>query len=141
MKPGIRIVLHLLAPPFLGAAVGIVAASIWQLLNGGRLSTILQEVHDYPVTFLYAYVFGIVPSAVYAAIMEWAVWRGFEPGRRRAILFSGILGLLAGLAIILPFLIGDAKALPIALYLGGIGLVVGLLLEWLIGRLTPVHTP
>jgi hypothetical protein len=72
-------------------------------------------------------------------MMEWAVRRGLAPGRRRAILFSGFLGLAAGFAIILPFTVGDAKALPVALYVGAIGLVVGLLLEWFIGRMTPTH--
>lgn len=139
MKTGTRIAFRLLAPPFLGATVGIIAASTWQLLHGGRVSTLLQEVPDYPPTFLYAYIFGIVPSAVYAATMEWAVRRGLAPGGRRAVIFSGILGLLAGVAIILPFVVGDRDAVPVVLYLGGIGLAVGLLLEWLIGRMTPAR--
>lgn len=85
------------------------------------------------VIFLgYAYAAAIIPSALYAALMEAAARRGLTPGGSGAIVLSGLLGLFVG---VLPWLLSARSE-----YLGGavlfaiVGFVVGVGVEWWVGR-------
>jgi hypothetical protein len=46
-----------------------------------------------------AYFFGIIPSLIYAIIMEIAYYAGLSFGSWKSFLFSGCLGLLAGASV------------------------------------------
>ena len=84
----------------------------------------------------------VLGGALYGSWAAFANWTAGAPAALRigATHFAMSTGLtLAGVAIILPFVVGDRDAVPVVLYLGGIGLAVGLLLEWLIGRMTPAR--
>src|SRR5665213_1974693 len=81
-----RVLVELLAPP-LGAT--IIVASI------SRGDTLTSRILGFPALLIFAYIFGIVPSAIYTAVME--LW--FEKGYYRrfglsiTVALSGVLGL------------------------------------------------
>jgi hypothetical protein len=134
---GKRRALEVLGPPFLGAFL-MTGFSIGEhLLRNGNLSFVFLQGRDYLLVFLYAYVFGILPSLAYMGVMEASFNRGLDPAGWRTVALSGGLGLLAGACIMLLISSGRASAGELA-YFAGTGLVVGLLLGACIRRLSVV---
>lgn len=121
-----RFLLHTLLPPLGG---GLLIFGAMMLDRAVHTPNYLASL----VVFLgYAYAAAIIPSALYAALMEAAARRGLTPGGSGAIVISGLIGLFVG---VLPWLLSAR-----AEYLGGavlfaiVGFVVGVGVEWWVGR-------
>lgn len=141
MKAILRFTLHLLLPP-LGGGVLIVGALV--LANIGSIS-LSDVVEGFLFGVSYAYVIALVPSVAYAAVMEFAAWRGIAPGSRRAVWLSAGLGFIVGsLPLVLP---GSWDNWRIPVLIPIVGFIVGLTVEWLLGQIaerccaTPETTP
>ena len=106
-----RVAVELLAPPLLGSSPFLFMAIV---TGSFRL---------FPLVLLVAYAIAIVPSAIFATLLELAFWSGLAPRSPRAILLGGFLGLAAGVAL------GAATGVPTvvekALTLGFLGTTVG----------------
>ena len=122
-----RILIELLAPPFLAAIITIAGdkASEWYMIIAGFV----------PLLFFF-YIFGIVPSAIYAFAME--LWFSARLRERCGLIctsaVSGIFGCAAGFAgawsgIWLGFL-----TRPDDLSFARLGLVVGLLVGFYVSH-------
>ncbi|MBL9201388.1 MAG: hypothetical protein JNL39_12830 [Opitutaceae bacterium] len=139
MKRRTRFFLHALLPPPLGwicllAQGWIVDSRRWVASAWGDILVSL------PVVVAYAYCFAIVPSLIYALLMERAYRRGFIMGRGWSLLLSSLLGGIAGAipilgsAILEPQAFSGKKALELSPWPVA-GLFTGLLIEWWIGCL------
>ena len=119
MKSPTRIAIEVLGPAFLGTAFFFIWKHDEFVLTSGFS---LQEFGGYLV---FAYVFGILPSLVYAFIMErWLKRRSV--GHRSlvaTIALSAFVGLVAGYAIHL------ASEAPVTLLGALVGLVLGVILS------------
>ncbi len=104
-----RILVELLAPPFLGASPFLLMA-----LATGTFGMI-------PVVLLVAYLVAIVPTMVFTGLMELAFSLGLAPRSPQAVLLAGLLGLAAGAAI------GLAPRVPTAVEKAFLFGVVGML--------------
>lgn len=117
-----RLLIEILIPPLLGAIIvacsGRTADNAWHIIFG------------FPAFLMFAYAFGIVPSAIYAAAMEFWFKKGchYRYGLVSTVVFSALLGLGAGFGI--QFLI---QGVGITYFLF-VGLVVGLIVGFYVGR-------
>jgi len=122
MNPTRRFLVEILIPPLLGAI--IVACS------GRTADDVLHLIFGFPAFLIFAYAYGIVPSTVYAAVME--VWfrRGYHYryGLASTVILSALLGLGAGFGIQLAVQ-GTGTT-----YFLLVGLVVGLMIGFYVGR-------
>ena len=106
-----RVLVEILVPAPLGTALLI----LWNLHQFIRMGIV-----SWPIYLLFAYVFAIVPSCIYALMLELSIRRGWwrRVGPFGFIGFSTALGTGAG-AVIWP---------PLEAQVVGIGAIVGLLL-------------
>lgn len=124
-----RILLEAIAPVPLGA--------ILMMLTTSRASESVGEVvKAFPIFLMVSYVFGIVPSLLYAGIMElWFCNKLNEKlGCILTILFSVLLGFLSGFIVFVfskPFTKGTASDM---LHIAGIGALVGLVIGIYLAR-------
>ncbi len=137
---GKRIALEALGPPFLGTFLMTGFTIGEHLLRGGSMSFVFLQGRDYLLIFLYAYVFGTLPSLAYMGVMEAAFKRGLEPTEWKAVALSAGLGLLAGGSIALLATSGRASFGELT-YLATFGLIVGLLLGLITRFLTRRSVP
>jgi hypothetical protein len=134
---GKRIALEVLGPPFLGGLGLTIFSVVVQLWNGISPMYILQETRDYlVVTFIFSYVLGIVPSLAYMGVMETAFARGLDPACVRTVVFSSLLGVAAGLGIVVVLAWGRSTPVEYPVILAADGLLVGWSLGMLIKRLS-----
>lgn len=136
LKSGTRIFLHLLLPPLLGALLMLIAIGLDGALASFKLGDV-PAIAGY--TIVAAYVVAGGPSVVYAIFMEAAYRRGFAPGRRAAGLLSALLGLAIGSIPWMGECISENASLSSKpdiwlLVWAGIGLLVGAIVEWIVGR-------
>ena len=140
MKARNRFLLHTLLPPVIGAILIMIAAIIIDLdppKNRGWLQVVGMTVF----VMIYGYVFAIVPSVVYAALMEFGYRRGLTPGSGGAVFLSGLLGLLVGAIPFVGSWIAEnfaftfKKALTLGIWPVA-GMLTGLIIEWWIGGLS-----
>lgn len=133
---GKRIALEVLGPPLLGTVVVVGVSIAISLGRGVNLGFLRQEARDYLFVLIYAYVFGLPPSLAYMTVMEAAFARGLDPDSGRSVGLSAVLGLLSGAGI--AAVLGGLRtgALELWLCFGGVGLLVGLVLGWVIRRLS-----
>jgi hypothetical protein len=101
MKPTPRFLFLLLAPPALGTLLMLGWVFGGAVLHGRGLAWLHTQSRDIALSFFYAYLFGLAPSAAYAALMEAAFRRGLLPGEWPAVWYSTALGLAAGAGIML----------------------------------------
>lgn len=142
MKTIQRFTLHVLLPP-LGGGILILGALGIANIGSASLSDALLFLG---IGLLYAYGIALIPSIAYATVMEFAAcWCGIAPGSRCALWLSAGLGFIVGS---LPFISADAwRDWQTLIFIPAVGFVVGLTVEWLIGRLserccaTPETTP
>ncbi|MCG3150698.1 MAG: hypothetical protein PCFJNLEI_04189 [Verrucomicrobiae bacterium] len=84
----------------------------------------------FPLLIAYAYAFGIVPSLLYAGLME--IWFGLKLDRRcgsvATVIFSGLLGAASGFSIQLVTTQATG-GLPLVSVGGIVGLGVGVILR------------
>jgi hypothetical protein len=137
---GKRIALEVWGPPFLGAALMTFYSVGEQVLRSGDLSFVFLQTRDYLLIFVYAYVFGTLPSLAYMGLMEAAFSRGLEPTEWRTVALSSGLGLLAGTGIMLLVSSGRASVGELS-YFATFGLIVGLLLGVIIRFFTRKSAP
>lgn len=114
-----RVAIEILSPPII--------ATFLIITDGRNPDTILARVIGFPVGLFYGYLFGIIPSALYAAILElWIAIKGHQKcGAVVTILISSLLGLLSGYFVFLlshHLTQGSSQDLN---YLSGIGLQTG----------------
>src|SRR5436189_5809966 len=85
-----RIAVEILSPPLIAAF--LIAT------DGRSADTVLASVFGFPIMLVYAYVFGIIPSAAYAlAIETWITLKGHQKfGAFLTVVISSLLGLLSG---------------------------------------------
>lgn len=131
---GRRVCLEVLAPPFLGSCLGLLAGTVLSLVQGASLQFLWLQRWDYLVTFFWAYLLGGLPSVGYMLVMEWRFARGLEPRSGRAVALSTLLGGGAGGLISAAILPLDAG---VSFYLTGLGGTVGFIIGQLVKRLTP----
>jgi hypothetical protein len=129
--------LELLAPPLVATLLPLALSVASSLIGKGGSERLLREAGDWGVTLFWAYLFGIIPSAVYMLAMERAFARGLSPGSGKTVVRSAGLGLAAGVAIGggLSLLFGPNP--EVLLLLAGDGLATGAVLGWLIRRFSP----
>lgn len=132
---GKRIALEVLGPPFLGAFLMSSYTIGEHLLRSGNLSFVLLQGRDYLLVFVYAYIFGTLPSLAYMGLMEAAFRRGLEPAGWPTVALSAGLGALSGVAIMLLVSSGRAAAGEV-IYFAIFGWVVGGLIGLIIRFLT-----
>jgi uncharacterized membrane protein YjfL (UPF0719 family) len=124
--------IEILAPVPLGAiAIGIVT-----LPSEG----FFEIVRAFPIFLLVAYGFGIVPSAVYAVIMEAWFYNQLNEryGLGLTICMSSLSGLILGLSICALSTRFTQAGILDYLRFAGIGLTVGLALGYfIVSRVTP----
>jgi hypothetical protein len=135
MKRLTRFLLHTFLPPALGAI--FILISMWAI-EGGRLRHWFELPVMVGLFLIYGYVFAILPSLAYAALMELGYHRGLTPGRRGAQVLSAVLGFLVGAIPMIGSLLGENGTLRQEKVLGlGVwaisGLLTGLIIEWWIG--------
>lgn len=138
MKRWQRIALQILAPPALGGAIALIAIgciAVWE--HWQKTGTWRVPIQDAGVWFLFAmiwaYVLAIIPSAIYAALMEWRFARGLRPGSLAAIIWSSGLGGISGFAIIAVIFRGPGDGWIFAAFTL-LGLVVGVIVGVLVRR-------
>ncbi len=130
----------MLGPPFLGALL-MTGFSIGEhLLRKGNLAFVFLQGRDYLLVFLYAYVFGILPSLAYMGLLERAFNRGLDPAEWWTVALSGGLGLSAGAGIML-FVSSGRSSVGELTYFATFGLIVGLLLGLIIRFFTRKSAP
>lgn len=129
MNAILRFALHVLLPPL---GCGFLFVGVALISSVGRIppGDIIQVIF---LGLFFAYVVAVVPSVIYAALMEFAARRGIKPGSRRAVWLSAWLGGIIG-ALILLFP-GGWRDGPAMLFISALGFVVGLAVEWLIGQI------
>ena len=113
-----RFIIAMLSPPLLGA---IIIACM-----GRTAPTVHETIWTFPFFLLFAYGFGIVPSSVYALIMEFWFSTGFHRrcGPLCTVALSLSLGGICGFFIqIFVFANGVTYMLPV-------GAIVGLIVGW-----------
>lgn len=125
-----RFVLHTLLPPLCG---GLLIFFAMVLADGVRSPSYVASL----VAFLgYAYMAAIIPSVLYATLMEASARRGLTPGSSGAIVVSGLIGLFVGA---LPWLLSVPQSqwpqkIGAAILFAVVGFVVGVGVEWYVGR-------
>lgn len=127
---GKRITLEVLFPPGLAAGLMTGYSTVLALLSGIATDRLIEELPYVLITFVYAYTFGLLPSATYMALMELAFSRGLEPRGWRMVALSGALGLLAGLAsaALMTLWFSSNARIPMWVNFSLFGLIVGLLI-------------
>ena len=123
MKWITRVSLEVLAPPFI--------AALFFLTPGFVTEPLRSMMKVVPTFFGVAYLFAIVPSIIYAIVMEVRFYRGAAQRSKRTVLFSSGIGSLCGLVIAL-FLSPDITEPVVYLFFGGLGAVVGCLIAGLL---------
>lgn len=133
-----RILLEILGPPGLGGAITLAAIAVsavwahWQ--QTGEFRFPVAEAGPWIITVLAgAYIFTIVPSLLYTALMEWRFSRGLRPGSGAAITWSSAAGGLNGWLIIVVIFHGegDEWIKPAFVVLGiCVGVIMGLIIRW-----------
>jgi hypothetical protein len=114
-----RILLEVLAPPGLGAAIFIVQLSV----ASGRMFD-WPDWDDVHGLFLASYIYATIPSLVYAIALESSLRNGLGNHSGKFVLLSTVLGTFAG--VVIGFFIGLISYLVIT---GAItGLILGLLI-------------
>lgn len=130
-----RIAFEILSPPLI--------ATFLMATDGRSPDTLLIKIFGFPVMLFYAYVFGIIPSVVYALVMEtWIRLKGHQKfGVFLTVLISSLLGLLSGYAVFFlsrPLTQGSSADLK---WLMGIGIQTGVsagfLIAWCLQTLKP----
>ncbi len=123
MSPRDRILVEILVPAPLGTALLI----LWNLPQFIRMGLV-----SWPVYLLFAYVFAIVPSCLYALLLELSVRRSWwrRVGPLGFIGFSTALGTAAGVVI---WQASEARVV-------GIGAIVGLLLGTLLSGAAKIRS-
>jgi NhaP-type Na+/H+ or K+/H+ antiporter len=114
-----RLILSILLPPLLATVIGCIVAAAMGDDPFRKIGWALKV----------AYLFGAIPSLVYAVAMDRVYGRIAKPETWKAVWISTLLGAGAGLLISLPML---RDAVLLAGYLCGNGAVVGFLLGWVI---------
>lgn len=128
MRRILRLLAQLLLPPFLGGCLF--------LLPSAAADGITYTLSKSRWLLTWAYVLGIGPSLAYAFIMDWSYRKRAPAHTWRAVWLSSLLGALAGAAIGAVAVIGmmpysaeghllTARVYLGALYLGGMGALVG----------------
>lgn len=92
MKRRTRFLLHALLPPLFG---GTLLFPVLLVGRGGELH-LAETLMAFAAVLGVAYLWAILPSLVYAALMEWAFARGTIPGSRPAVALSALLGTAVG---------------------------------------------
>jgi hypothetical protein len=138
MKPWKRIPINGLLPPALAAALLLVVDVILCLGKHHGLSPLLRDIAaTTPVVLAVAYLFGIVPSLIFAAFMEVMYRRGVSPASTKALALSGLGGLSAGAAVDLILGWGQTGNLKDRVLLnaiwGAIGAATGVLMGLIVG--------
>jgi hypothetical protein len=93
-----RFFIEMLAPP-LFASLWLTILSFYNVCKGTfSASDFLMSLAGFPVLLMFAYLFGIIPAALYAFAMEFWFERGLfvRLGWLCTIGWSGFLGALAG---------------------------------------------
>lgn len=131
-----RIALEVLGPPLLGAFLMTGFSIAVSLGRGVNLGFLLQDGRDYLFVLIYAYIFGLLPSLAYMSVMEAAFAHGLYPAGGKSVGLSALLGLLCGVGMAAIF--GGLRTGTLGLWLGfgGVGLLVGVVLGLVIGRLS-----
>jgi len=119
-----RILIEMLAPPFLGAFIFMV--------TGNGSDPFLDRVFYFLPFLQVAYTFCIIPSVVYMSVMELWFWLGLRArcGLLCTVIFSAILGCGAGLVI--EYVIDFQQILSTVLL--WIGALVGILIGFYVSR-------
>ena len=129
MNPIRRLLINLLAPPGVAAALLSTAIFFYAWANGQPPAS--QSIRYYGGVLLFAYVIAIIPSSIFAAVMEWFYrHRSIAPNSTRAVWHSTAGGALAGIAIGLSSIWGggdyDKTSLVVIAYLS-LGITTGFL--------------
>ena len=115
-----RILIEIFSPPLLGAAIFTV--------GGFGSDTLVDRIMFFPFFLVFAYLYGILPTAAYAAVMElWFTQRlHIRCGLLGTTVVSSLLGLGAGFLI---QLMAQGAKISSLLPIGAlVGLVIGLYL-------------
>ena len=124
-----RILLELLAPPFL--------AAVWVTIFSSHESETLSDfLIGFPELVIFAYFFGLIPAAIYAVAMELWFHRGLRGrfGLLCTAAWSGFLGAVAGY---FSAAIGSGLGFLIpsdCFYYLKVGAFIGLLIGFYVGR-------
>ncbi len=113
-----RVIIEVFAPSFLGTVLWY-GGHIGELAHTGALNLL-----DFSIYWVLAFLFALVPSLVYALVMEWWFGRGLLDRARRisAVALSTALGFGAGYFV---FRASEARVI----WLGGaVGLILGVVL-------------
>ncbi len=130
-----RIFLHIAFPPLLGA----VMMFLWTLMEGSaRAGASLLRLPLMLLYFVaYGYIFAVIPSAVYASLMELGYSVGILPGGRGALVLSTLLGGAVGSIPLLATLLANQGASNPEKVIGLLpwavsGLLTGAIVEWFV---------
>lgn len=130
MKRRNRFLLHTLLPPLFG---GTLLFPVMLLGRNGAPDWAVA-IAAFAAVIAVAYLWAILPSLGYAALMEWAFARGTIPGSRSAVALSALLGTAVGSIPLVGELCDAHRAYrfaekPELLVPSAVGLVVGVAVE------------
>lgn len=116
-----------MAPAVLGAVFYLILLSLIQAIKGDPSFILTMPILLFPVLF-FSLGLSIIPSIGYVIFMEIAFSKGMRPRSVKTIMFSSLLGLIAGLLIALFVAASpnfSKKSIESAFMLIAIGSMVG----------------
>jgi hypothetical protein len=128
-----RIVIQLLGPPFI--------ATIITAMIAGAADSLIYRLAGFPVLLAFSYLYGIVPSAIYTAIMELWFENGYcsKYGLTITVALSGVLGLGAGFFVeLLSHPLTQSGWITCLL---PVGFIAGVIVGFYVGRKQPSTNP